>query len=371
MEQQSKNNTNLLSQFDTEYRAILNPDEIIKKAENFPETVVINFTKSIIDKWAKMSNVRTVSNLYSANGVNPVYAIKYKGVEIGFTMALVGASSATGICEELIAMGAKKIIAFGSCGVLDRNIADGHIIIPYEAVRDEGTSYHYAPPSDSIFMNENCVQALESVLTEFEYPYIKGKTWTTDAIYRETRAKAENRKKMGCICVEMECSAMIAVCAFRNIPFAQFLYAADNLDSEVWEQRGLDVNQGLSCSERYMQIAFECALKLQLKNQQVKVIIDRPLGSFHPKHNDIFYSVNYGYVPNTLAPDGEEQDAYILGIDEPLKEFVGEVIAIIHRRDDIETKWIVVPSGITFTENEIKNKVYFQEQYFDFYIEML
>lgn len=96
----------------------------------------------------------------------------------------------------------------------------------------------------------------------------------------------------------------------------------------------------------------------------VKVVVDRPLGTYHPKHKDIYYSVNYGYIPIVMAPDGEEQDAYILGVAEPVKEFVGRVIAIIHRIDDVEDKWVVAPENITFTEDEIMQKVAFQEQYF-------
>lgn len=96
----------------------------------------------------------------------------------------------------------------------------------------------------------------------------------------------------------------------------------------------------------------------------VRVIVDRPLGTFHPKHKDICYSVNYGYIPDVLAPDGEEQDAYILGIDKPVKEFVGRVIAIIHRFDDVEDKWVVAPEGASFTKDEIMKQTAFQEQYF-------
>lgn len=96
----------------------------------------------------------------------------------------------------------------------------------------------------------------------------------------------------------------------------------------------------------------------------VKVIVDRPLGSFHPDHKDIFYSVNYGYVPGVIAPDGEEQDAYILGVDEPVSEFTGRVIAIIHRLDDVEDKWVVAPENASFTKEEIKAQTAFQEQYF-------
>ena len=102
----------------------------------------------------------------------------------------------------------------------------------------------------------------------------------------------------------------------------------------------------------------------------VKVVVDRPIGSFHPNHNDLIYSVNYGYVPDFFAPDGEEQDAYILGVNEPVGEFVGKVIAIIHRLNDIEDKWVVAPVGKSFTKEEITNSVAFQEKFFDIEIVM-
>ena len=97
----------------------------------------------------------------------------------------------------------------------------------------------------------------------------------------------------------------------------------------------------------------------------VKVIVDRPLGSVHPKHKDIIYTVNYGYVPGVIAEDWEEQDAYILGVDEPITEFIGKVIAVIHRLNDIEDKWIVVPENKSLSKEEIVNSVAFQEKFFD------
>ena len=96
----------------------------------------------------------------------------------------------------------------------------------------------------------------------------------------------------------------------------------------------------------------------------VTVIVDRPMGTYHPKHPDLFYPINYGYVPGIYASDGEEQDAYIIGVDEPLSEFRGAVIAIIHRLDDVEDKWVVAPSGLVFSKDEINQQVCFQEQYF-------
>lgn len=96
----------------------------------------------------------------------------------------------------------------------------------------------------------------------------------------------------------------------------------------------------------------------------VRVIVDRPLGSYHPKHPDLYYPINYGYIPGIIAPDGEEQDAYILGIQEPVKEFEGTVIAVIRRFDDVEEKWVVAPDHVSYTKEQIMEQVAFQEQYF-------
>lgn len=97
----------------------------------------------------------------------------------------------------------------------------------------------------------------------------------------------------------------------------------------------------------------------------VTVTVDRPLGSYHPKHKDMYYPINYGYVEGIMASDGEEQDAYVLGVDEAVEKFTGKIIAVVHRNDDVEEKWVVALEGMTFTKEEIKEQIYFQEQYFD------
>ncbi len=96
-------------------------------------------------------------------------------------------------------------------------------------------------------------------------------------------------------------------------------------------------------------------------------VIDRPMHSRHPKHPDIVYPVNYGYIPGIIAGDGAAQDVYVLGVEEPLETFTGELIAVIHRRDDVEDKWVLAPEGVRFTRKEIMAAVHFQEQYFDSY----
>lgn len=102
----------------------------------------------------------------------------------------------------------------------------------------------------------------------------------------------------------------------------------------------------------------------------VKVTVDRPMGSYHPVHKELYYPINYGYIEGIIAPDGEEQDAYILGVTRPIDEFTGRIIAIIHRYDDTEEKWVVAPEGQTFSVDEIRAQVAFQEQYFNSEIRM-
>lgn len=96
----------------------------------------------------------------------------------------------------------------------------------------------------------------------------------------------------------------------------------------------------------------------------VKVHIDRPLGSYHPEHRDLYYEVNYGYIEDTLACDGEEIDAYVLGVDVPITSFQGRVIAVIHRLDDVEDKLVVSPINMHFSDQEIIKLTHFQEQFF-------
>lgn len=99
--------------------------------------------------------------------------------------------------------------------------------------------------------------------------------------------------------------------------------------------------------------------------KNVMVIVDRPIGSYHPEFSDLCYPVNYGFVQGVYAADGEEQDAYILGVDEPIDEFCGRVIGIVHRKNDVEDKWIVANPLQKFSKSEILQQIDFQERFFD------
>lgn len=241
--------------------ALINPSDTTEKIKGFPKICVSTFSDNIIRKYASLKHVEQIAELYTANGTMPVYKIRYKDTDIAFFQSRVGAPACVVGFEEVVAMGAERFVLFGSCGVLDDEKAKGKIIVPVSAVRDEGTSYHYAAPSPEIEADESCVNVLENVLQDLGCPYVKGKTWTTDGIYRETLPMIRERKEQECLAVEMECASMLAVSQYRKIPFIQFLYGADNLGDDTWEIRDL-MQYGMNGAEKYMALAFECGLAL-------------------------------------------------------------------------------------------------------------
>lgn len=240
---------------------LFGPSDTTNCIDHFPEICVSTFSDNIIQKFATLDHVEKIAELSSANGILPIYKIHYKNKEIAFYRSMVGAPACVACFEEIVAMGAKKFVLFGSCGVLDDAKVKDHIVIPVSAVRDEGTSYHYLAPSPEIETDEHAIEILENVLNNCGYSYIKGKTWTSDAIYRETLPAIKERREEGCLVVEMECASMLAVSRYRNIPFIQFLYGADNLSSDNWDIRDLSLH-GLTHAEKYMLLAFECGLAL-------------------------------------------------------------------------------------------------------------
>ena len=136
-------------------------------------------------------------------------------------------------------------------------------------------------------------------------------------------------------------------------------------DCELDNEDSLKFHIKMGFAEANRIICFTKRLVNPVIGRRVTVTVDRPLGSYHPKHKDIYYSINYGYIEEIMAPDGEEQDAYILGVDIPVEKFTGKVIAIVHRNDDVEEKWVVAPEDVTFTKEEIWEQIFFQEKYFD------
>ena len=253
----------LLEEFDETRTAVIEPDMVHGPVPDFPETVVSIFSHKLFASIAEFLGAKVIAGTKDVDGHWPVYEVTYKGKRFALYKARLGAPACVGSFEDIIPMGAKRIIVLGNCGVLDKSIEDCGIIIPTRAIRDEGTSYHYAPAADYIDVNRKYIPEFISVLEEFGYPYVLGTTWTTDAFYRETRKKVARRKEMGAICVEMECSAMQAMCDFRGVEYFQFLYAGDNLDHTTWDPRSLSGTARLADKEKIALLAFELAVRIE------------------------------------------------------------------------------------------------------------
>lgn len=252
----------ILEEFDPEKRAVLNAENIIPKVPDFPKVVVSCFSQVTFQRLINELNGVRISGTSAANLDIPVYKVTYRGIEIALFTSYVGSAGCTAICEDIFAMGAETIIVFGTCGVLQSSIDDCSIIIPDVAVRDEGTSYHYAPASDEIKVNTKYRKEFIDILERYNCKYTMGKVWTTDGIYRETKQKVERRKAGGCICVDMECSALAAMASFRNKNIFHFFYAADNLYVEEWDMRSLANDAELLKKDRIAMLSMELAVKI-------------------------------------------------------------------------------------------------------------
>ncbi len=252
----------VLEEFDENKRAAINPDDIVKPVKGMPKTAVTCFAKETFLRMLDTFGGEKIAETVVANMEIPVYKTVYKGVELALFMSDVGAPACVAALEDIYCMGAERIVMFGTCGVLDAEIADCSIIIPDAAVRDEGTSFHYAPLSDEIAVNTKYIGDFKEMLDGIGCSYTVGKTWTTDGVYRETRGKVERRKEAGCICVDMECSAVAALAWFREKDVFQFFYAADNLNAEVWDERSLGNTVNLSAKDKVAMLAMDFAVRI-------------------------------------------------------------------------------------------------------------
>ncbi len=149
----------------------------------------------------------------------------------------MGAPLAAAFLEQAITRGCRRFAVCGGAGALVPAARPRSRIVPTAAVRDERTSYHYRSPAREVTAEPTAVAAATSVLSERGVPFVASKTWTTDAIYRETRARAARRREEGCLVVEMEAAALLAAARFRSVPLVYLLYAGDSLAGDTWEGR--------------------------------------------------------------------------------------------------------------------------------------
>jgi uridine phosphorylase len=221
---------------DATREALIEPSRVISPRD-VPEHCVICFFQEVLDKVVAEHDAKILAQNKWEDGPHPLYEIDYGGRRLAFVHPGIGGPLAAGLLEEVIAWGCRKFIACGGCGVLAKEIAVGHLILVTSAVRDEGTSYHYLPPAREVVAGEAGVRALAQHMDGIGVPYLRGKTWTTDAPYRETPKKIAQRRAEGCLTVEMEAASFLAVAEFRGVPFGQVLYGGDDLSGPEWDNR--------------------------------------------------------------------------------------------------------------------------------------
>ena len=224
----------------------------------FSPKAVMLFMNSEIEDYVSRNKCEVVGKFESITKTFSVYKTVHNGTEITFCQAPLGGSAAVQIMDQLIYGGAKEIIAAGCCGsLIDDN--EGDFFIPTTALRHEGTSYHYLPPSREVELDDRAIKAIEKVLIKEKKPYRMCKTWTTDGFYRETKEMVMYRKEEGYSVVEMECASMAACAKMRGVIFGQLLFTADSLANV---DKHNERNWGNEYFTYAMKLAFDSVLEI-------------------------------------------------------------------------------------------------------------
>lgn len=268
-------------EYDSDKSAVLMPNHDNISVQ-LPSKAVFAFLGDEIDQYALSRKATIVANFESATKVYPIYVLEEKvekkvgdkaGENAGekvdekveeetqkicLVQAPVGAPAAVQILDWLISYGVREVISAGSCGSLV-DYAENVFLVPYKALRDEGTSYHYLPPSRYVDVSERSRHAILQTLQAHNLPYHEVKTWTTDGFFRETKTKVASRKQEGCAVVEMECSALAACAQMREIVWGEILYTADTLhDVENYDER----NWGGDSKAYALELCIEAVLRI-------------------------------------------------------------------------------------------------------------
>ena len=246
-------------EFDPTREAFIEPARVMR-SRDLPEHCVICFFSEVLEKIAASPAAKILVENRWEDGPHHIYEITHQGRRVAFFNPGVGAPLTCGLLEEAIAFGCRKFIACGGCGVLDKDIALGNLLVVSGAVRDEGVSYHYLPPGREVSAHPAGIRALTNTLAGRGLPHRTGKTWTTDAPYRETPNKIKARKAEGCLVVEMEAAGMLAVAQFRDVILGQVLYGGDDLSGSVWNDR--DWQSRAQIRENLFWLSVEACLAL-------------------------------------------------------------------------------------------------------------
>lgn len=236
----AENNYPIL-EFDDSKTAKLNPTAFAERSFD-TDRMIITFFPEVMDK-LKAEEKITLERMIA--GENPLEVYRFLDADILITLGFVGCPACAGNLDLFNAMGITKVIFCGGGGVLDKNIEVGQLLVVDGAIRDEGFSYHYIEPSRYIYTDPEVTEKIVSYLEDNSVSYIRGLTWTTDAIFRETADRIERRKKEGAKIVEMEQAGCIAVAKFRGFDYGALIYGGDDVSSEEWSDRRWRSRKGI------------------------------------------------------------------------------------------------------------------------------
>ncbi|MDF7639098.1 nucleoside phosphorylase [Lactobacillus sp. ESL0791] len=221
-----------LLDFDANQHAVLDPGHKSAKLHyHFPKKLLFAFiTTDAIQNFLRQYPHQVVGIFKCFMGETEIYEVELAHEKITFCQALMGASSAVQLLDWTISYGVQQILAVGSAGVLSK-IPENYFLVPTKAIRDEGTSFHYAAPANIIDLQSDYLTSVEKLMVENKLKVKEVMTWSTDGFFRETAKKVAQFKKLGASCVEMECAALAACAQFRHADFAQILFTADSLST--------------------------------------------------------------------------------------------------------------------------------------------
>ncbi len=223
-------------EFDSSREALIEPARVVKP-QPVPQRCVLTFFQDVIKALVDSGAARPAASLHTEVGEHPMYRVPVDGDEVALFHPGLGGPMVAALFEELVAVGCRTFVACGGGGILDSQELGNRVLVVDSAVRDEGTSYHYLAPDREVRVEPAVTDALSRVLNTRNVPHVVGKAWTTDAIFRETRARVDRRRAEGCLIVEMEAASLLSVAAFRGVPLGVLLYGGDDVSGAVWDPR--------------------------------------------------------------------------------------------------------------------------------------
>ncbi|GAB3583092.1 nucleoside phosphorylase [Calidifontibacter terrae] len=251
-----------LLEFDATRQAFIEPGDV-RAATDVPEACVLSWFHDGIERAVERLGGHQVAENRWEDGPHPLFEVEIEGRRVGLVPMPVSGSAAGNLVEELIALGCRSFVACGGAGSLRPDVTLGHLVVVTSAMRDEGLSHHYLPPDRAVDADPVAVAVLEATLTENEVPYVAGRTWTTDAFFRETPAKIAARRDEGCLTVDMEAASIAAVARFRDVRLAQLLYGGDDLSGATWDHRSWRTQHEVR--DNMLTLAMDAAVRLQAR----------------------------------------------------------------------------------------------------------